>query len=237
MPVSVFLVTIPTAMSSFLLNLCNVILSLVDKNNRKLFQEGCKGLKESDIFNGKKQDYGNFVKIIKRDLSCTSTMKALKIITKWDTRGSTDEVKRIPTQEGMVDVFKSNKASSKEIKTHCDLVWNTSAFLSDTPRYFGISDTAPVDTACLEDAHNTRKLKHVVISKKLWNSLSSAFKIEIAGSKEYFQCNQESDGPLLWDFIHRRINPTTMVSASKLKDEIKITKASDFDNDVVKYNT
>lgn len=90
-------------------------------------QEGCKGLKEADIFDGKKQNYGNFVKLVERGLNCIRTMKTLKIATEWDTGGSTDEANMIPTQEGMVDIFKSNEATSEEIKKHCDLVWDTSA--------------------------------------------------------------------------------------------------------------
>ena len=164
-------------------------------------------------------------------------MKALKITIEWDTKGSTDEANRIPTQEGMVNIFKSNKATSKEIQKHFDMVWNISAFGSDTPRYFDIFDTAPTDTASLDDKCNARKLKHVMMDNKLWNSLSSAFKIDITGSKEDYSCGQENDGPLLWDFICCRINPTTTVSASKLKDEIKSTKASAFDNNIIKYNT
>ena len=93
-------------MCSFLLNLYDTTLNLADKDNRKIFQEGCKGLKESYIFDGKKQDYRNFEKLIEGYLNYTRTMKALKIATKWDISGSTDESKRIPTQEGMVDIFK-----------------------------------------------------------------------------------------------------------------------------------
>ena len=76
-----------------------------------------------------------------------------------------------------------------------------------------------------------------MMSNKLWESLSSNFKIEISGSKAEYQCCKENDGPLLWDFIRRRINPTTTVGASKLKDDIEGTKVSAFDNDIVKYNT
>ena len=51
-------------MSVFLLNPYDATLDLADKDNRKLFQEGYKGLKESNIFGRKKPDYGNFVKLI-----------------------------------------------------------------------------------------------------------------------------------------------------------------------------
>ena len=61
--------------------------------------------------------------------------------------------------------------------------------------------------------------------------------VKIIGSKLEYQRGRENDGPLLWDFIRRRINPTTTVGASKLKDEIETTKPSLFSNDIIKYNT
>ena len=96
---------------------------------------------------------------------------------------------------------------------------------------------APVDTTSLELLRNQQKQKHVMLGNKIWNSLSSDFKIEIIGSKLEYQRGRENDGPLLWDFIRRRINPTTTVGASKLKDEIETTKPSLFSNDIIKYNT
>jgi len=76
-----------------------------------------------------------------------------------------------------------------------------------------------------------------MMGNELWNSLSSPFKIKITGSKEDYQRSQENDGPLLWDFIRCRINPTTTVGTSKFKDEIESIKASAFDNNIIRYNT
>ena len=55
--------------------------------------------------------------------------------------------------------------------------------------------------------------------------------------KQEFQRNQEYDGPLLWDYIRRRVKPSTTVGASKLKDEIERKTIKDFGNDVTKYNS
>ena len=71
---------------------------------------------------------------------------------------------------------------------------------------------------------------------KIWNSLSSAFKIEISGSKKEFKKDQEYGGPLLWDFIHRRINPTITVGASILKNELESKTTADFGHNITKYN-
>ena len=161
----------------------------------------------------------------------------MKVATEWDTNGSMAAAKKFHSQEGMVDIFKSNKATSKEIQKHCNIVWDSSIFGVDTPRYFDIFDTVPIDTATLHGERNERKLKHVMMGNKLLNSLLSAFEIEITGSKENYQCGQENDGLLLWDFIRCRINPTTAVGASKLKHEIEKMKAPAFDNDIIRYNT
>ena len=48
---------------------------------------------------------------------------------------------------------------------------------------------------------------------------------------------REYDGPLLWDFIRRRVNPSTSVRASKLKERLEKAKLEDFDHDVIRYNS
>ena len=224
-------------MSSFLLNPYDATLNLADKDDRKIFQEGCKGLKDKEIFDGKKLNYGNFVKLIEPGLTSTRTMTALEISTAWDSNGSSTEAKRIPDANGIIDIFKSNKATPEEIKHHCGLVWAKTDFGADTPQYFKVFATAPTDTSELQAFRNAQQLKHVMMGNKIWESLSSPFKIDISGSKAEYQRCQENDGPLLWDFIRRRVNPTTTVGASKLKDDIEGTKVSAFDNDIVQYNT
>ena len=69
--------------------------------------------------------------------------------------------------------------------------------------------------------------------KKLWDSLTSNFKIEIQGEQAKFKVGQEYDGPKLWDFIRRRVNPTTTVGASKLKDQFENVNHEDFGHDIV----
>ena len=76
-----------------------------------------------------------------------------------------------------------------------------------------------------------------MLGSKIWNSLTSSFQIDIQGSRDEFQRGEEYDGPLLWDFIRRRINPSTTVGASKMKDEMETKKLSDFGDDVIKFNT
>ena len=221
----------------FVLNPYDSVLDLADRDDRKLFTEGCKGLKENDVFDGKKQNYGNFVKLIEGELLDTRTMEALEIHTNWRDGGDTDAAKRIPLADKKINTFGSNKATKENVTAYCDLVWEDTDFGADTPRYFKEFATAPTDKASLDTLRNHQRQKHVMLGKKIWNSLSSNFKIEITGSKSEFQRMNEIDGVLLWDFIRRRTNPTTTVGASKLKDDIENVKLEKFDQDVIKYNT
>lgn len=93
-------------------------------------------MKTNDIFDGKKQNYSKFVKLVTRDLNITRTTEVLEISTALDVRTGTLEVKRISKADEIVDIFKSNKSTSEKINTHCGLVWNDSAFGTDTPKYF-----------------------------------------------------------------------------------------------------
>ena len=125
----------------------------------------------------------------------------------------------------------------EDIDKHTNLVWEDTDFGADTPyslKEFGI---VPTDKVTLDKLRNAQRLKHVILGHQLWNSLSSAFKAEIIGSKKEFQRGQEYDGLLLWDFIRRRINLTTTFGASKLKDEIESTTPAQFDNNIIRYNT
>ena len=102
-----------------------------------------------------------------RDLTSTRTMEALEISTTRDDHAGAAESKRIPKFDGIVDIFKYNKATSKEIIYHYNLVWSESDFRTDTLKYFRNFKTAPTNTAKLEVARNERRLKHVMVRGKL----------------------------------------------------------------------
>ena len=224
-------------MPKFLLNPYDAPLDLTDKDDRKLYQEACKGLKDKDLFDGKRENYSNFIKLIEKDLSATRLLDSLKINTVWDITAPSAAGRRIPKAEGLIDLFKSNKATKEQVEEHVDLVWSDSAHGTLTPKYFNVFDTAPADTDALDDLRNGAKLKHVMMGAKMWNSLTSKFQIDIQGSQSKFQREQECDGPLLFDFIRRRVNPSTTVGASKYKDEIEAKTLADFKYSVLEYNT
>ena len=102
-------------MSKFLLNPYDAPLDLSNKDDRKLYQDACKGLKDKDLFDGKRENYSNFIKLIERDLTAFRLLDNLKINTEWATTASTIEHQRIPTPEGIIDLFKSNKATKEQV--------------------------------------------------------------------------------------------------------------------------
>ena len=224
-------------MTRFLLNPYDAPLDLNDKDDRKLYQEACKVLKDKDLFDGKRDNYSNFIKLLEPDLTAFRLLDSLKINTEWDNGASIVAGQRIPKQAGTINIFKSNKSTKKQVQFHVDLVWDDASIGATTPKYFAIFDTAPTTTDELDELRNTTKLKHVMMGSKIWNSLTSKFQIDIQGSRSQFQREQECDGPLLFDFIRRSINPSTTVGASKLKDDIEAKTLADFKFSVTAYNT
>ena len=220
---------------AFLINPYDADLNLADKDDRKLFKDGCRGLKDEDLFDGKKENYTNFTKLMENELDSVRVMECLQIPTEW-VAGGNIAARRIPVAAKKIDIFHSNLCTRDQLNAYCDMVWSA-ANLGDTTKYFDVFDTAPTSTADLEAVRNKRKLKHVMLGNKLWASITSEFKIEIQGDQDEFKQGQEYDGPKLWDYIRRRVNPTTTVGASKLKDMIESAKLSDFSNDVIKFNT
>ena len=73
---------------AFLINPYDADLNLADKDDRKLFKDGCVGLKEADLFDGKKENYVNFTKLLENELESVRLMECLKIPTEWVADGN-----------------------------------------------------------------------------------------------------------------------------------------------------
>ena len=93
-------------MPRFLLNPYDAPLDLADKDDRKLYQEAYKGLRDKDLFDGKRENCSNFLKLIEKNLSTTRLLDSLKINTIWDVNASTAARQRIPKINGLIDIFK-----------------------------------------------------------------------------------------------------------------------------------
>ena len=66
-------------MTTFLLNSHDVKLDLTDKGHRRLYQDACKVLLEANRFDGRRENYKNFVKLIEKEFKKTHMMEVLKI--------------------------------------------------------------------------------------------------------------------------------------------------------------
>ena len=223
-------------MSTFLLNPYDACLDLSSKDDRKLYHDACKGLTDNK-FDGKKENFNDFIKLIENEFQKTRVMEALEITTEWDISASDTEDQKMPTAEGTINSFRSKQLTKEEVLAHVELVWPPTPHGTATPRYFKRFTSSPTTTDELEKERNQRRLKHVMMGWKLWNSLTASFQIELMGGKPEFERNNECDGPLLWDYIRRRVNPSTTVGASKLKEMIETKTLSNFNHDVLKYDT
>ena len=176
----------------FLINPYDADLNLADKDDRKLFKDGCAGLKEGDLFDGKKENYVNFTKLLEKKFESVRLMECLKIPTEWVAGGNTT-ARRVPILAKNIDIFHSNLCARDQLSAYYDLVWAQSN-LGDTSKFFDIFDTfdtPPTTTAELETVRNKRKLKHVMLGTKIWASLTSDFKIEIQGDQDKFKAGHE----------------------------------------------
>ena len=69
-------------MTTFLLNPYDAILDLTNKDDRKLFQDASKGIVSKDeLFDGKKNQFANFSKLLAKEFSDIRVMECLRIPT------------------------------------------------------------------------------------------------------------------------------------------------------------
>ena len=167
----------------------------------------------------------------------TRVMKALEIGVEWEDSVATPEGRRILKAEGTVDMFLSNRATREQVEEHCTRVWATTSHGANTSLYHKRFSTILTDTTELETERNRNRLKHCIMGVNFWNSFTPTFQIDIMGSQMKCEWNDETDGVLLWDFLRRKVSPTTTIGASKLKKQIESRTLVDFDNGVDNFNT
>ena len=137
----------------------------------------------------------------------------------------------------MADSFQVHNVTKVKVMAKLELVWENTTFGANTPKNFTRFDTTPTYDLTLNTYRNKARLKHVIMRKKIWDSLKLAFQIEIMGSKEEFKLNGEYDRLMLWQFIRARVKPSTKFGASRLKETIEKKELRDFGDDVLELNT
>ena len=225
---------------AFCLNPYDVTLDLRNKDDRKIYLDGCKGLDKEDLFDGSKEKYKDFVKLMKKPMEDVRVMKTLMVPTKWDEHNADNEQKKCVLPGESINIFDRHSASKEQVRTYVDLFWANTAHGINTPKYHGVYATAPNDDATLNAGRNGTKLKSVMLGKKLWGSLTSAYKKEITGRCSEFTMGGdegEYDGVLLWDFLRRTIKPSTKVGASKLKETLEKCDLNSHEQNILKFNS
>eukprot|EP00957_Ditylum_brightwellii_P095788 7298113-Ditylum_brightwellii.AAC.1 len=159
-------------------------------------------------------------------------MEALHISTKW--AGGVDPKNPIK----VVNIFKKTRDTKEIVKAHIDLVWADRAHRSvSTPKYFKTFITKPTNDATLIAPRNQRRLKHTMLGLLLWNSLTPKFQLEMLTKETLFNMGDDYDGLLLWYLIVEKVNLTTNISVTNLKDKVESTKLDDFEQDIKGFNT
>ena len=227
-------VAIPTPpMAAFFLNPYSQVLDLTDKSHLKLYTDGCKGLDKELQFDGKKEKYNDFVKLIGQKMSNRKVKECFAIATEWEASGVEPEQ---PTK--FKNVYTSSDSTDVEIQDHCNIIWSTEDFgrpkSSKLPK---IVATKPTTTAELNVVRNELKLKHAMLGKMIWDSLTAKYQLELIADEDEFKVGDEYDGVKLWCYIRTSVNPSTTTGASTLKDSLESKKLSDFDgHNVKKYS-
>eukprot|EP00957_Ditylum_brightwellii_P158387 12055231-Ditylum_brightwellii.AAC.1 len=159
---------------SFILNPYNTDLNLNNKDDRKLFAEATKGLPEGRKFDGKIESFPNIAKFVGHLLRDFRLEEILRVAVKWSNATNVKDPSKI------VDIFVTNGTPPEKMREYADLIWATTGKGTDTPKHFkkyGATELA--DTPALEADRNTRRLKHLMLGKLLWNSFAPDFQIEM----------------------------------------------------------
>jgi len=159
----------------FQLSPYDAVLDLSKNEDRKLYLEATNGLKEANLFSGKKMEFDKISKLMGKAFKDVRVMEVLMIPTKWDTANADAALKRVPTEAGLLNLFKDSKVTKEQVKANSDLVWSDSKFGATTPAYFKRFDVTPTDNTTLNAARNHAKMKHVIMGNKIWCSLTAEF--------------------------------------------------------------
>ena len=101
-------------MTTFITNPYKKVINLNDTSDLKLYKEAVKGLEKEDKFNGKKENFDTFQKLMGKSFKEFRCMEALTIPTKWDSNNAINENKQLVLVEE--DLFDTDKISKEDVK-------------------------------------------------------------------------------------------------------------------------
>ena len=115
---------------SFILSPYDAPLDLLKNEDLKLYLEATKGLKEGNLYFGKKTDFDKFSKLMGKAFKNVRVMEILMIPTKRDTTNTDVILQRIPIEAGILNLFEDSKVTKGQVKEKVDAgmerlqVWN-----------------------------------------------------------------------------------------------------------------
>ena len=121
------------------------VLNLTDKEDRKLFNDACRGLEKEDRFDGTLSKSSQFLKLIGKELEDFRLDEIFIVAVKWDSSTAAPRVLSKTT-----NALEAGNVADDAIKKHCDLVWAQTEHRVDTPEYYAAFDTMPTSTSELQ---------------------------------------------------------------------------------------
>eukprot|EP00957_Ditylum_brightwellii_P161745 12315189-Ditylum_brightwellii.AAC.1 len=109
-------------MATFILNWYDRDINLSNKEGRKLYSAGCTGVKKEQRFDGSKERFSDFQKMIGHQMNDLCMMDVLDVTVAWD---ATTPALRNPS--GVTNVFDSRGIMWAQVERHTNLVWATTA--------------------------------------------------------------------------------------------------------------
>eukprot|EP00957_Ditylum_brightwellii_P009215 697407-Ditylum_brightwellii.AAC.1 len=141
-------------MATFILNPYDGDIDLSNKEGRKLYNAGCTGVKKEQRFDGSKERFSDFQKMIRHQMNNLCMMDVMNVAVAWD---ATTPAPQNPSK--VTNVFDSHRITQAQVERNTDLVWATTAHgggANETPSYFKIFGVLPTDVVV---PRNQRKLR------------------------------------------------------------------------------
>lgn len=98
---------------AFQLSPYDAVLDLPKSEDRKLYLEAAKGLKEANLFTGKKKDYDKFSKLLGKAFKDVRVTESFQTPTEWDIANADPALQRIPTEAGLLNLFDDSKVTKE----------------------------------------------------------------------------------------------------------------------------
>ena len=118
---------------AFCINPYDVTLDLRNKDDRKIYLDGCKGLDKDDLFDDSKGKYKDFVKLMKKPMEDVRVMRTLIVPTKWDENNANNEEKKRVLPNKSIQIFDRHSATKEQVRKYVELFWADTTHGTDTP--------------------------------------------------------------------------------------------------------